>query len=127
MVNGEPVADLDINYLWDLDYEYAGDNMKLTILRNGETFVLNVTLGKKPRWIDREFEILNQTPFAWFTETEISVLRLSILKKSSNEFLFSFTGMNYTREEGCKLDLSQISIVDDLGIPIAARLIPITI
>ena len=116
MVNGEPVADLDINYLWDLDYEYAGDNMKLTILRNSETFVLNVTLGKKPRWIDREFEILNQTPFGWFTETgNFGIAAYPILKKSSNEFLFSFTGMNYTEKEGCKLDLSQISIVDDLG------------
>lgn len=116
MINGEPVTDLDINYLWNLNYEYAGRNMKLTILRNGETFVLNVTLGKKPHWIDRQFEILNQTPFCSFTRTGIfGICAYPTLKKSSNEFQFSFTGMNYTEDEGCKLDVSQITIVDDLG------------
>ncbi len=116
MINGEPVTDMDINYLWNLDYEYAGENMKLTILRNGETFVLNVTLGKKPHWIDRQFDILAQTPFCWFTRTgNFGVAIYPTLKLSSDEFQFSFTGMNYTEEEGCKLDLTQITIVDDLG------------
>jgi len=114
MVNGQPIY--DVNYLWNLDYMESGDTITLTILRNGDTFEVPITLAKKPRWIDGQFYILQNLPFHWFNETgNFGIALFNTINKSLDKFKLEFHAINYTNSGSCPIDLSQITAVDDLG------------